>query len=67
MSSLLRRFPAPCPGASAKSPPFSVNLYAVKGDRQLTDSLQSKILAMAFSMAAEIERDLIAKRTKEAL
>ncbi|MDR2728383.1 MAG: recombinase family protein, partial [Chitinispirillales bacterium] len=28
---------------------------------------QSKIIAMAFSMAAEIERDLISKRTKEAL
>ncbi len=30
-------------------------------------SVQSKILAMAFAMAAEIERDLISQRTKEAL
>jgi DNA invertase Pin-like site-specific DNA recombinase len=30
-------------------------------------SIQSKIIAMAFSMAAEIERDLISQRTKEAL
>lgn len=30
-------------------------------------SIQSKILALAFSMAAEIERDLISQRTKEAL
>jgi DNA invertase Pin-like site-specific DNA recombinase len=33
----------------------------------LDHSLQSKIVAMAFSMAAEIERDLISQRTKEAL
>ena len=44
-----------------------VNVYAVKGDWQLTNTIQSKIIAMAFSMAAEIERDLISKRTKEAL
>src|SRR5439155_23743060 len=44
-----------------------INIYAVKGDWQLNNSIQSKIIAMAFSMAAEIERDLISKRTKEAL
>ena len=44
-----------------------LNLYAVKGNWQLDQSIQSKILAMAFAMAAEIERDLISKRTKEAL
>ena len=44
-----------------------VNIYAIKGDWKLDGSLQSKIIAMAFSMAAEIERDLISKRTKEAL
>lgn len=44
-----------------------VNIYAVKGNWQLDHSLQSKIVAMAFSMAAEIERDLISQRTKEAL
>ena len=42
-------------------------VYAVKGNWQLDDSIQSKIVAMAFSMAAEIERDLISQRTKEAL
>ena len=31
------------------------------------NAIQSKIIAMAFSMAAEIERDLISSRTKEAL
>ena len=42
-------------------------IYSVKGNWQLNDTLQSKIIALAFSMAAEIERDLISQRTKEAL
>lgn len=44
-----------------------INIYAVKGNWRLDDSIQSKIIAMAFAMAAEIERDLISARTKEAL
>jgi DNA invertase Pin-like site-specific DNA recombinase len=44
-----------------------VNVYAIKGDWELNGSLQSKIMAMVFSIASEIERDLISKRTKEAL
>ena len=40
-----------------------INIYAVKGNWQLDQSIQSKILAMAFAMAAEIERDLISQRT----
>jgi DNA invertase Pin-like site-specific DNA recombinase len=44
-----------------------INVYAVKGNWHLDQSIQSKIVAMAFSMAAEIERDLISQRTKEAL
>jgi DNA invertase Pin-like site-specific DNA recombinase len=44
-----------------------INIYAVKGNWQLDQSIQSKIIAMAFAMAAEIERDLISQRTKEAL
>ena len=44
-----------------------IRLYAVKGNWQLDNSIQSKIMAMAFSMAAEIERDLISQRTTEAL
>lgn len=44
-----------------------IRVYAVKGNWQLDHSLQSKIIAMAFAMAAEIERDLISKRTQEAL
>ena len=44
-----------------------INVYAIKGNWKLDDSIQSKIIAMVFAMAAEIERDLISKRTKEAL
>ena len=44
-----------------------LNIFAVKGNWQLDGSLQSKIVAMAFAIAAEIERDLISQRTKEAL
>jgi len=43
------------------------NEEIVKGEWTLDNSLQSKIVAMAFAMAAEIERDLISQRTKEAL
>ncbi len=42
-----------------------VRVYAVKGNWMLDSSIQSKIVAMAFSMASEIERDLISQRTKE--
>lgn len=44
-----------------------IKIYAIKGNWHLDGSIQSKIIAMAFSMAAEIERDLISKRTTEAL
>jgi len=44
-----------------------VSVYAVKGNWELNGSIQSKVMAMAFSIAAEIERDLISSRTKEAL
>jgi DNA invertase Pin-like site-specific DNA recombinase len=44
-----------------------INIYAIKGNWQLDNSIQSKIIAVAFSMAAEIEHDLISQRTKEAL
>jgi len=44
-----------------------IKIYTVKGGWQLDNTIQSKVMAMVFSMAAEIERDLISKRTKEAL
>ena len=44
-----------------------LHIYAVKGNWRLDGSIQSKIMAMAFAIAAEIERDLISQRTTEAL
>ncbi|KPZ17386.1 recombinase family protein [Pseudomonas syringae group genomosp. 3] len=44
-----------------------VCVFAVKSLWQLDPGIQGKIITMAFSMAAEIERDLISRRTKEAL
>ena len=53
--------------ARLKAAQKRINVYSVKGAWRLDQSMQSKIIAMAFSMAAEIERDLISQRTKEAL
>ena len=44
-----------------------IRVYAIKGNWHLDETIQSKIMAMVFSMAAEIERGLISARTKEAL
>lgn len=44
-----------------------VRIYAAKGGWTLDDTIQSKILAMVFAMAAEIERDLNVQRTKAAM
>lgn len=44
-----------------------VRIYAAKGNWALDGSLQSKVVAMAFAIASEIERDLISQRTKAAL
>jgi DNA invertase Pin-like site-specific DNA recombinase len=44
-----------------------VKVYTVKDGYELGDNIQSKVLAFAFGLAAEIERDMISKRTKEAL
>ena len=44
-----------------------IRVYAIKGAWRLDEIIQSRIIAMAFSMAAEIERDLISARTTEAL
>jgi DNA invertase Pin-like site-specific DNA recombinase len=44
-----------------------VKVYAIKGNYELADNIQSKVIAFAFSIASEIERDLISQRTKEAL
>ena len=43
-----------------------IYVYSVKGNWQLNQSSQSKI-SLAFSMATEIERDLISQRIKDGL
>jgi DNA invertase Pin-like site-specific DNA recombinase len=44
-----------------------VKIWTIKDNYRLGDSIQDKILAFAFGLAAEIERNLISQRTKEAL
>ena len=44
-----------------------IRIKSIKDDFDLSDDLHSKIIAFAFSLAAEIERNLISERTKEAL
>ena len=44
-----------------------INIFSVKGNWNLDSSIQSKLIAMCFSMASEIERELLSSRTKEAL
>lgn len=46
---------------------IGARLYTVKDGYELGDNIQSKVLAFAFGLSAEIERNLIAQRTKEAL
>ena len=46
---------------------MDVAVYTVKEGYKLGQDLQSKVLAFAFSISAEIERNLIAERTTEAL
>ena len=45
----------------------NVRVYSVKDGYSLDETLQSKVLAFAFGMAAEIERDMISQRTRESL
>lgn len=42
-------------------------VWTIKDNYRLGDDIQSKILAFAFGLSAEIERNLISQRTKEAL
>ena len=41
--------------------------WTIKDNYRLGDDIQSKVLAFAFGLSAEIERNLISQRTKEAL
>ena len=44
-----------------------VQVWTIKDNYRLGADIQSKVLAFAFSLSAEIERNLISQRTKEAL
>lgn len=44
-----------------------VKVYVAKGNIEIGKNIQSKVLAFAFGLAAEIERELISSRTKESL
>ena len=44
-----------------------ISIRTIKDNFVLSDSINSKIIAFAFARAAEIERNLISQRTKEAL
>ncbi|MDR3302510.1 MAG: recombinase family protein, partial [Spirochaetaceae bacterium] len=46
---------------------IGARVWTIKDNYRLGDDIQSKVLAFAFGLSAEIERDLISQRTKEAL
>ena len=45
----------------------NVQIWTIKDNYRLGTDIQSKVLAFAFGLSAEIERNLISQRTKEAL
>lgn len=45
----------------------NAKVWTIKDGYRLGDDIQSKVLAFAFGLSAEIERNLISQRTKEAL
>ena len=45
----------------------NVRVWTIKDNYRLGDDISSKVLAFAFGLSAEIERNLISQRTKEAL
>jgi putative DNA-invertase from lambdoid prophage Rac len=45
----------------------SVKVFTTKERYELGNNINSKVLAFAFSVSAEIERSMISARTKEAL
>lgn len=44
-----------------------IRIHTIKDNFDLDNDINSKIIAFAFALAAEIERNLISQRTKEAL
>lgn len=45
----------------------NVRIHTIKDNFDLNNNINSKIIAFAFALAAEIERNLISQRTREAL
>jgi DNA invertase Pin-like site-specific DNA recombinase len=45
----------------------NIQVWTIKDNYRLGNDIQSKVLAFAFGLSAEIERELISQRTKEAL
>jgi DNA invertase Pin-like site-specific DNA recombinase len=45
----------------------NIQVWTIKDNYRLGSDIQSKVLAFAFGLSAEIERNLISQRTKEAL
>lgn len=46
---------------------IGAKIWTIKDGYRLGDDIQSKVLAFAFGLSAEIERNLISQRTREAL
>ena len=46
---------------------IGANIWTIKDNYRLDAGIQGKILAFAFGLSAELERNLISQRTKEAL
>jgi DNA invertase Pin-like site-specific DNA recombinase len=46
---------------------IGARVWTIKDNYRLGDNIQSKVLAFAFGLSAEIECELISQRTKEAL
>ena len=44
-----------------------IHVWTIKDNYRLGSDISSKVLAFAFSLSAEVERNLISQRTKEAL
>lgn len=44
-----------------------IRIHTIKDNFELNNNINSKIIAFAFALAAEIERNLISQRTREAL
>ena len=44
-----------------------IQVWTIKDNYRLGSDISSKVLAFAFGLSAEIERNLISQRTKEAL